>query len=165
MVPPGMALAPSQQALVDFIMDHDQTHHHIKKHSMDRCWCTILANILHKGSPGTFCFTIIIGRFLQQSIIKNLIPPSLGGRKTAQEKKKQTNSWERRFPGTFRTNVPLILPIFSVFSQWEEGQKFPGTLFLGTCFSYFRWFLSFRITSKSALYEPMPVYHPGQHST
>ena len=38
----------------------------------------------------------------------------LGGRKTAQEKK--TNSWERRFPGTFRTNVPLILPIFSVFS-------------------------------------------------
>ena len=40
--------------------------------------------------------------------------PIIGGRKTAQEKK--TNSWERRFPGTFRTNVPLILPIFSVFS-------------------------------------------------
>ena len=40
--------------------------------------------------------------------------PNLGGRKTAQEKK--TNSWERRFPRTFRTNVPLILPIFSVFS-------------------------------------------------
>ena len=30
--------------------------------------------------------------------------------------RKKTNSWERRFPGTFRTNVPLILPIFSVFS-------------------------------------------------
>ena len=55
----------------------------------------------------------------------------LGGRKTAQEKK--TNSWERRFPGTFRTNVPLILPIFSVFSVGEE-KKFPGALFLGTFF-------------------------------
>ena len=53
--------------------------------------------------------------------------------------RKKTNSWERRFPGTFRTNVPLILPIFSVFSV-GEGKKFPGTLFLETFFSYFRWF-------------------------
>ena len=30
--------------------------------------------------------------------------------------RKKTNSWERRFPGTFRTNVPLMLPIFFVFS-------------------------------------------------
>ena len=41
--------------------------------------------------------------------------------------RKKTNSWERRFPGIFRTYVPLILPIFSVFS-------------------YFRWFFSFRKT-------------------
>ena len=46
----------------------------------------------------------------------------LGGRKTAQEK--NTNSWERRFPRTFRTNVPLILPIFSVFSV-GGGPKVP----------------------------------------
>ena len=49
---------------------------------------------------------------------------TLGGRKTAQEKKKK-----------IRTNVPLILPIFSVFSVGEKKEKkFPGTLFLGTVF-------------------------------
>ena len=63
----------------------------------------------------------------------------LGGKKPP--KKKKTNSWERGFPGTFRTNVPLIC-LFSLSFQWEEVQKFPGTLFLGTFFSYFRWFFS-----------------------
>ena len=32
--------------------------------------------------------------------------------------------------------------LFSLSFQWEEVQKFPGTLFLGTFFSYFRWFFS-----------------------
>ena len=65
----------------------------------------------------------------------------VGGRKTAQEKK--TNSWERRFPGTFRTNVPLILPIFSVFSV-GGGPKVPRNFVPGNFFflSYFRWFFS-----------------------
>ena len=67
-----------------------------------------------------------------------LHPPKIGGRKTAQEKK--TNSWERRFPGTFRTNVPLILPIFSVFSV-GGGPKVPRNFVPGNFFfSYFRWF-------------------------
>ena len=30
--------------------------------------------------------------------------------------------------------------LFSLSFQWEEVQKFPGTLFLGTFLSYFRWF-------------------------
>ena len=55
----------------------------------------------------------------------------LGGRKTAQETK--TNSWERRFPGTFRTNVPLILPIFSVFSV-GGGPKVPRNFVPGNFF-------------------------------
>ena len=55
----------------------------------------------------------------------------LGGRKTAQEKK--TNSWERRLPGTFRTNVPLILPIFSVFSV-GGGPKVPRNFVPGNFF-------------------------------
>ena len=62
------------------------------------------------------------------------------GQKTAQKK---TNSWERRFPGTFRTNVPLILPIFSVFSV-GGGPKVPRNFVPGNFFSYFRWFFSFR---------------------
>ena len=44
----------------------------------------------------------------------SLQPLNIGGQKNRTRKK--TNSWERRFPGTFRTNIPLILPIFSVFS-------------------------------------------------
>ena len=60
----------------------------------------------------------------------------LGGRKTAQEKKKKTNSWERRFPGTFRTNVPLILPIFSVFSV-GGGPKVPRNFVPGNFFFFF----------------------------
>ena len=59
---------------------------------------------------------------------------SLGGRKTAQEKK--NNSWERRFPGTFRTNVPLILPIFSVFSV-GGGPKVPRNFVPGNFFFLF----------------------------
>ena len=58
--------------------------------------------------------------------------------------RKKTNSWERRFPGTFRTNVPLILPIFSVFSV-GGGPKVPRNFVPGSFFSYFRWFFSFRI--------------------
>ena len=58
----------------------------------------------------------------------------LRGRKTAQEKK--TNSWERRFPGTFRTNVPLILPIFSVFSV-GGGPKVPRNFVPGNFFFLF----------------------------
>ena len=58
----------------------------------------------------------------------------IGGRKTAQEKK--TNSWERRFPGTFRTNVPLILPIFSVFSV-GGGPKVPRNFVPGNFFLLF----------------------------
>ena len=50
--------------------------------------------------------------------------------------RKKTNSWERRFPGTFRTNVPWFC-LFSLSFQWEEVQKFPGTLFLGTFFFLF----------------------------
>ena len=38
--------------------------------------------------------------------------------------------------------------LFSLSFQWEEGQKFPGTLFLGTFLSYFRWFFSFRVFSR-----------------
>ena len=47
--------------------------------------------------------------------------------------RKKTNSWERRFPGTFRTNVPLILPIFSVFSV-GGGQKVPRNFVPGNFF-------------------------------
>ena len=61
-------------------------------------------------------------------------PKELGGRKTAQEKK--TNSWERRFPGTFRTNVPLSLPIFSVFSV-GGGPKVPRNFVPGNFFFLF----------------------------
>ena len=46
---------------------------------------------------------------------------------------KKTNSWERRFPGTFRTNVPLILPIFSVFSV-GGGPKVPRNFVPGNFF-------------------------------
>ena len=56
--------------------------------------------------------------------------------------RKKSNSWERRFPGTFRTNVPLILPIFSVFSV-GGGPKVPRNFVPGNFFfSYFRWFFS-----------------------
>ena len=48
--------------------------------------------------------------------------------------RKKTNSWERRFPGTFRTNVPLILPIFSVFSV-GGGPKVPRNFVPGIFFS------------------------------
>ena len=37
----------------------------------------------------------------------------------------------------FQTNVPLILPVFSVFSVGGGAKKFPGTLFLGTFFFLF----------------------------
>ena len=47
--------------------------------------------------------------------------------------RKKTNSWERRFPGTFRTNVPLILPIFSVFSV-GGGPKVPRNFVPGNFF-------------------------------
>ena len=63
----------------------------------------------------------------------------LGGRKTTQEKK--------QIPGNggsqelFRPMFPWFC-LFSLSFQWEEGQKFPGTLFLGAFFSYFRWFFS-----------------------
>ena len=65
----------------------------------------------------------------------------LGGRKTAQEK--------NQIPGNGGSQELFgpMFPWFCLFSlsfQWEEGQKFPGTLFLGTFFSYFRWFFSFR---------------------
>ena len=66
--------------------------------------------------------------------IRVLTPERLGGRKTAQEKK--TNSWKRRFPGTFRTNVPLILPIFSVFSV-GGGPKVPRNFVPGNFFFLF----------------------------
>ena len=56
---------------------------------------------------------------------------TIGGRKAAQQKK--TSSWERRFPGTFRTNVPLILPIFSVFSV-GGGPKVPRNFVPGNFF-------------------------------
>ena len=68
------------------------------------------------------------------------------GQKNRTRKKK--NSWERRFPGTFRTPMFPWFCLFSLSFQWEEGQKFPGTLFLGTFFSYFRWFFSFRLKLK-----------------
>ena len=55
--------------------------------------------------------------------------------------RKKTNSWEPPFPGTFRTNVPLILPIFSVFSV-GRGPKVPRNFVPGNFFSYFRWFFS-----------------------
>ena len=45
-------------------------------------------------------------------------------------RKKNTNSWERRFPGTFRTKMFPWFCLFSLSFQWEEGQKFPGTFFL-----------------------------------
>ena len=70
----------------------------------------------------------------------------LGGRKTAQEKK--------QIPGNggsqelFGPMFPWVC-LFSLSFQWEEGQKFPGTLFLGTFFSYFRWFFSFRTVTAS----------------
>ena len=50
--------------------------------------------------------------------------------------RKKTNSWERRFPGTFRTNVPLILPIFSVFSV-GGGPKVPRNFVPGNFFFLF----------------------------
>ena len=50
--------------------------------------------------------------------------------------KKKTNSWERRFPGTFRTSVPLILPIFSVFSV-GGGPKVPRNFVPGNFFFLF----------------------------
>ena len=49
--------------------------------------------------------------------------------------RKKTNSWERRFPGTFRTNVPLILPIFSVFSV-GGGPKVPRNFVPGNFFFF-----------------------------
>ena len=56
-------------------------------------------------------------------------------------RKKKTNSWERRFQELFGPMFPWFC-LFSLSFQWEEVQKFPGTLFLGTFFSYFRWFFS-----------------------
>ena len=50
--------------------------------------------------------------------------------------RKKTNSWERRFPGTFRTNVPLILPIFSFFSV-GGGPKVPRNFVPGNYFFLF----------------------------
>ena len=50
--------------------------------------------------------------------------------------RKKTNSWERRFPGTFRTNVPLILPIFSVFPV-GGGPKVPRNFVPGNFFFLF----------------------------
>ena len=47
--------------------------------------------------------------------------------------RKKTSSWERRFPGTFRTNVPLILPIFSAFSV-GGGPKVPRNFVPGSFF-------------------------------
>ena len=63
----------------------------------------------------------------------------VGGRKTAQKKK--------QIPGNGGSQELFgpMFPWFCLFSlsfQWEEVQKFPGTLFLGTFFSYFRWFFS-----------------------
>ena len=46
-------------------------------------------------------------------------------------------------PRNFSDQCSLILPIFSAFSV-GGGPKVPRTLFLGTFFSYFRWFFSFR---------------------
>ena len=58
----------------------------------------------------------------------------VGGRKTAQEKK--------QIPGNGGSQELFgpMFPWFCLFSlsfQWEEGQKFPGTLFLGTFFFLF----------------------------
>ena len=103
--------------------------------------------------------------------------PVFRGQKNRTRKKK-TNSWERRFPGTFRTNVTLILPIFSLSFQWEEGQKFPGTKFLGTFFSlilggfspsdfFFRgltkgWF-SKSVVDIGPLIEALKIFHRGSN--
>ena len=56
----------------------------------------------------------------------------IGGRKTAQE--------ENQIPGNGGSQELFgpMFPEFCLFSlsfQWEEVQKFPGTLFLGTFFS------------------------------
>ena len=56
--------------------------------------------------------------------------------------RKKTNSWERRFPGTFRTNVPFILPIFCLFSG--RRAKSSQELCSWELFFDFRWFFSFR---------------------
>ena len=76
------------------------------------------------------------------------------GQKTAQEKK--------QIPGNGGSQELFgpMFPWFCLFSlsfQWEEGQKFPGTLFLGTFFSYFRWFFSFRNRG--------PITHPKSQNT
>ena len=63
------------------------------------------------------------------------------GHKAAQEKKQVPGN------GGSQELFGPMFPWFCLFSlsfQWEEGQKFPGTLFLGTFFSYFRWFFSLK---------------------
>ena len=70
-----------------------------------------------------FCFDHVFPSFVQYRGQKN-------------RTRKKTNSWERRFPGTFRSNVPLILPIFSVFSV-EGGPKVPRNFVPGNFFFLF----------------------------
>ena len=86
-------------------------------------------------------FLLTIGSFLLTVELFYLQLTILGGRKTAQEKK--------QIPGNGGSQELFgpMFPWFCLFSlsfQWEEGQEFPGTLFLGTFVSYFRWFFSFR---------------------
>ena len=66
---------------------------------------------------------------------------TVGGRKTAQEKKKKQIPGNGGSQELFGPMFPWFC-LFSLSFQWEEVQKFPGTLFLGTFFSYFRWFFS-----------------------
>ena len=70
----------------------------------------------------------------EESFFFIFLDPKNRGQKNRTRKK--TNSWERRFPGTFRTNVPLILPIFSVFSV-GGGPKVPRNFVPGNFFFLF----------------------------
>ena len=80
---------------------------------------------------GTQTTAIQMGGVLQGSLDEDIF---FRGQRSRTRKK--TNSWERRFPGTFRTNVPLILPIFSVFSV-GGGPKVPRNFVPGNFFFLF----------------------------
>ena len=80
----------------------------------------------------------LVETFPELQILSVATPPDsrcekIGGRKAAQEKKQ--NSRERRFPGTFRKHVPLILPFFSVFSV-GGGPKVPRNKVPGNFFFF-----------------------------
>ena len=55
------------------------------------------------------------------------------GRGQKSRTRKKTNSWERRFSGTFRPMFPRFC-LFSLSFQWKEGQKVPRNFVPGNFF-------------------------------